>query len=231
MTRKILNRFMIAALLICLAGGVAHSSEDKPATISSEAPAGGPEFAPLHKALDRRDRFSKKWQSEIEISGGDYLGDEWLNTWDAGARYMLHVSNAFSVGASYLYSYIRANSSTSFGNSLTTNNSHILDAEVSISNDCAIRAGKTIIDSDLFFTLGGGTIYINHEWKPAFVVGGGIKVYTPLPWLAVRFDVNALLHPTPIPSGDKFNADVIMNGGVSFLFPVRKISASTQGPP
>lgn len=172
---------------------------------------------------DRGERYSKRFQSELGIYGGDYLGDEWLNTWDAGAHYYLHLNNTFAVGTNYTYSRIRADSGSSFGTSLRTKDMHIIDAEVMISNDCAFRAGKSIIECDLFMTLGGGAIWINREWKPMGVIGGGIKIFFTPPWVALRFDVNTPIHPTPKPGGDSINADVMFNLGVSFFFPIKRI--------
>ena len=181
------------------------------------------EPASLHEALDRRYRFNKQWQSELGLLGGDYIGDAWLNTWDVGARYYLHLNNTFAIGAAYLYSPIRADSTSVFGQSLRTKHAHLIDGEIRISNDCAFRAGDSIIECDLYLTLGGGAIYINRFWKPMVVIGGGMKVYTPAPWFAVTFDANSYLHPTPKPTGSSFNADMVINAGVAFLFPVRRI--------
>lgn len=182
----------------------------------------------IHQNLDRRYRFSKKFQSELGFFGGNYIGDEWRNTWDAGARYFLHFNNSVALGASYYYSPIVADNSSGFARSLSTKNTHSIDAEVMLSNDCAFRVSKSIIECDLFLTLGGGTININDKWNMLFVVGGGLIIYTPLPYIAVRFDVNSLMHKTPKPTGDTFNSDLTMNVGISFLFPGKKIKNSER---
>ncbi|MFA5812884.1 MAG: hypothetical protein WC956_11245, partial [bacterium] len=105
-----------------------------------------------------------------------------------------------------------------------TNTTHTINAQVMISNDAAFRSGNSIIECDLFLTLGGGTMQINRSWKYLIEIGGGMKVYMPIPWLAVRFDVASYLHPTPKPTGNSFNADLAINAGVSFLLPVHKVS-------
>jgi hypothetical protein len=79
------------------------------------------------------------------------------------------------------------------------------------------------MNCDLFATIGGGSIQINDIWKYLIVVGGGIRVYTPIPWLAIRFDINSYMHPTPGPGGSGFNADMVMNLGMSFMIPPRKL--------
>jgi len=178
--------------------------------------------------LERSQRYSKKWQSEIGVFGGDYLGDEWLNTWDAGAHYYLHLNRTFAIGASYAYSRIRADADSSFGKSLTTKDQHIVDAELMISNECALRAGKSIIDCELFMTLGGGVTQINGQWKWLALIGGGMKVFFPPPWIALRFDVNSPIHPTPKPGGNSINADIMFNLGVSFFFPTRRVEPPTE---
>ena len=177
----------------------------------------------LHEALDRRYRFSKHLQSEINIFGGDYLSDETHNSWDAGAKYFLHLNNTFAIGASYIYTPIYTDYDSTFGKTLKSRKQHIIDAEMMIANDAAIRSGSSIIECDLFLTLGVGTMWINEHYEPMGMIGGGIKFYTPLPWIAVRFDVNTYIHPTPNPLGDTFNADMQVSGGVSFLFPTKHI--------
>lgn len=180
----------------------------------------------LHEALDRRYRFSKKLQSEISVFGGDYLGDEWYNTWDVGARYYLHINNSFAIGSSYRYSPVRTDSTGVFGQSLKTKNTHTIDGEIMYSNECAFRGGDTVVECDFFLTAGAGAIEINKIWGAAGVFGGGLKIYTPAPFFAVRFDVDAILHNTPKPGGDSFNSDMAMELGVSFLIPVKRANQS-----
>ncbi len=171
-------------------------------------------------ALEKEQRYSQKYQSEFGIYGGDFLGDEWYNTWNVGARYYFHISDMFAVGAEYFYSPIRVDSSGDFGKSLRTQQTHSLFAAMAFSNSGTLDMGG-IIDVDLYLTIGGGSMQINKIWEPMAVIGGGLKIYSPIPWFSVRFDVNSYLHPTPKPGGDSFNSDIAINAGVSFAFPVR----------
>jgi len=183
----------------------------------------------LTQSLDRRYRFPKHMQSEISVFGGDYLGDEWLNTWDAGASYHLHINETLAVGAAYTVSRIRDDASSSFGKSLTSKMTHLADAELMIGNNCAFRVGRSVIDCDLFATLGGGGIWINGMWEPLGIFGGGMEIFLPMPWLALRVDVDSVVHPTPKPEGNSINADVMFNLGVSFLFPTRRAETPAGG--
>ncbi len=182
----------------------------------------------LHESVDKEYRHQRRWQSEINIYGGDFLGDEWHNSWDAGAKYYMHINNTFAVGASYLYTPIYADSDSTFARSLTTKNTHIINAELTISNDAAFRAGSSVIECDFFLTLGAGTFWINGFYEPMGMIGGGVRVYTPVPWFALRADVNNYIHPTPIPVGDTINADIAFNLGVSFMIPPRKSVADIK---
>lgn len=182
----------------------------------------------LRKAVDAENRFSKRFQSEINIFGGDFLGDEWHNSWDAGAKYFFHINNLLAVGASYTYTPIFTDESSAFGKTLKTKNTHIIDGEIMLSNDAAFRAGKSVVKCDFYLTIGGGTFLINEHYEPVGIIGGGLKVYTGWPWLAIRVDVNNYIHPTPNPNGDTINSDMGFNAGVSLLFPARKAKENSK---
>ncbi len=187
-------------------------------------PAQAEEKDMLRKGVDRRYRLSKKLQSEININGGDFLGDETHNSWSVGAKYFLHINNTIAVGASYMYTPIYTDFDSTFGKTVKSRQQHFIDGEVMFSNDAALRAGNSVIEFDLFGTLGMGTEWINRHWEPVGVIGGGIIVYTPWPWFAARVDVTNYIHPTPNPSGDTINADINFAAGVSFFFPVKRIN-------
>lgn len=159
----------------------------------------------------------RKYQSEFGIFGGDYLGDEWYNNWDVGARYYFNINKTFGFGVEYQYNPIRYDRSGDFGRGLVTDQSHTIFGAMTVANTAAFKSGNSIIDCDLYLTLGGGSIQINRLWEYMIMIGGGIKVYMPMRWMAVRFDVNSYMHPTPKPGGDAFNADLAINAGVSFF--------------
>lgn len=182
----------------------------------------------LRHAVDAENRFSKRHQSEINVFGGDFLGDEWHNSWDVGAQYFFHINNTFAVGASYMYSPIYTDDSSTFGRSLKTKTTHTIDGSVMISNDAAFRAGKSVIMCDFYLTIGSGTMWINEHYEPMGMIGGGLKIYTGWPWFAIRVDVNNYIHPTPNPMGDTINSDIAFNAGVSFLFPARRVEEKKE---
>jgi len=166
-------------------------------------------------------RPDKRFLSEFTLLGGNYLGDEWQNTWDIGGYYSLYFNTTFGIGGGYLYSPMRFDGSSTFGLSITKKAVHVVHGELIINNDCSIWAGDTRIQCDLYFLLGGGKIQINRMWKPLAVAGGGMHIFTPIPWFAIRIDVLSLMHPTPNPIEDTFNADISTTLGLSFFVPMK----------
>jgi hypothetical protein len=208
---------MMSPLPLSAEEKASESNDDVSAETDSEETAKDSSF----QISDRR-RPHKKFLSELTIFGGDYLGDEWHNTWDVGAMYTLHFNETFGASAAYTYSQLDYDASGNFGRSVTDDNVHMGNGALVINNDCAFRAGKSIIECDLFMTVGGGGIKVNRVWEWMIVIGGGMRIYTPLKWFAVRFDVNSYLHPTPNPTGNTFDSDIAMNLGLSFIIPAKK---------
>ena len=83
--------------------------------------------------------------------------------------------------------------------------------------------------SDLYFTFGGGSMYINRQWKWSSMVGGGMKIYFPsIPWYAMTIDVESYFHPVPGPGGTSFASDIDFVLGFSFMFPTRGVPADQK---
>lgn len=166
----------------------------------------------------------KKRPPQVELSpyGGSYLGSSIGQTWTAGGKAYFHADSTWSFGINYAYSKLMTDRSSTFGQSLKNTNMHLADVEFAISNDVAMRAGRTLIEIDFYLTLGAGAITINEDWEPMGVIGGGAKFYMPVPWLAFRIDVNNYAHYTNKPGNDNFDFDITFVGGVSFMFPFQK---------
>lgn len=177
---------------------------------------------PIPQILDPEYRHNKSGQFEISPYGGSYLGVTLGQTWIAGARGYYHLNSTYAFGINYGYSQAMPEKAGNFGQYMRDKNVHVFDVESTISNDVAIRIGKLQVETDFYLTLGAGTMNINDEWMPTGLIGGGVKFYTGVPWLAVRLDVNNYAHYTNLPGNDHFDFDVSFIGGVSLLFPHKK---------
>lgn len=170
--------------------------------------------------LDPHYRHRSKNQFEFSPYGGGYLGNTVNQTWNAGARLEFHINNTYALGVNYGFSRLMADESSTFGSSLKNKNLHLTDFHFMVSNDTAFRSGKHLIEMDFYATLGLAAMYISGQWQPAGMIGGGVKMYTGVPWLAFRVDVNSYLHFINQPGSDRFDGDIVLLGGISFLFPV-----------
>lgn len=169
--------------------------------------------------LDPDYRHRKTNQLELVAFGSTYLGASVKKSWIVGTRLLFHLNNMFAVGGSYGYQWTSVNSLSSAGAPLTDRHTQFLDAEVAISNDVAMRLGAKLVEMDLYMTLGAGAVRLDGQWDFLGVIGGGVKFYTGLPWLAVRIDVNTLLHSVDHPAGAEVDADISFALGLCLLFP------------
>ncbi len=150
--------------------------------------------------------------------GGSYLGSSVGQSFIAGAKGYYHIDNTWAVGANFGYSRLLTDVRNNFGGSVEDDNLYLGDIEATLSNDTAMRAGKSLIEIDFYLTLGAGMIRINDYNEPMGVIGGGAKFYTGLNWLALTVEVINYAHYTDQPGKDTFDFDTTFIGGVSFLF-------------
>lgn len=167
----------------------------------------------------------KAWTTRNEFFAyyGDYYGDSFENSWVAGGEYMFHISKHFGLGADFGYSKADFNENRFYNTAgfFTNDNVYILDATGMIAFPAAYRVGTHIIETDLYVLLGAGTININSGYQPHGFIGGGMKIYTGEPWLAVRVDLRDTFHSTKKPSSTEFDQDLLFIAGLSFQVPPR----------
>jgi len=179
----------------------------------------GNRFGP---SWDGRENYRDGGENEFVIIGGDYLGENWKNTYYIGGAYFYHINDLIALGGQYFYSPIVVDKDTPFYQSLATSDTHTAVGLCMLNTPVAMRMDKRMFNMDFYFTLGAGAMRINRRWEPVGVIGGGTKFYFPVPWIALRLDINSYLHYTPMPGGKDFSGDVSLGGGISFLFPNRK---------
>jgi len=166
-------------------------------------------------------RHNKRHQFEFTPYGGAYLGGTVGQTWLAGSRQYFYLNNTVGLGANWSYSRLLTNRNSAFGSILRNTNMYVFNASVLVSNDASLRIGDKLFELDFYAMLGPGAMYINNRWEPMGELGGGVKIYTGIPWLAFKVDVGSYIHMTQQTGKNSFDFDIVMTGGVSFLFPTR----------
>jgi len=167
--------------------------------------------------LDPEHRHQKTGQVELTLFGGTYLGASIKKSWISGAKGYYHINSMFAVGASYGYQWTAIDRLHASSPELEDRHTHFISGELAISNDVAMRLGSVLIELDLYLTLGAGAIQLDGDWDALGVVGGGLKAYPGISWLAIRIDVNNYLHRVRKPAGDTVDMDPSFSLGVSFL--------------
>lgn len=221
MNNKFILLFLVLASLLFSQTASAltdYKKETDPQQYSDEY-----ETAGIPKILDPNYRFQKKGRFEFAPYFSSYLGQVLMQTWFAGTRLYYNVNNSVAIGANYGIGRLYVGPSSDFGKDLRSKMFHVIDAEATFSNDVVLRQGKSLVQLDLFMSIGMGAMRINTIWEPTGVVGGGVKVYPGLDWLAVRIDVTNYIHPTPRPQNPTIDCDVVFMFGASFFFPKKPI--------
>jgi hypothetical protein len=173
----------------------------------------------LPAALDPAMRPSKKNRAELSVYGGSLLGASLQKTFLAGVRAYWHINPTWAVGVDGAYSRLFDGGVRAIGGSVSSRDIGFVDAEVLISNDVALRAGRHVVPLDLFLTAGVGAMSLAGRWEPLGKVGGGIRAYIGVPWLSPRVDLATLIHPVRHPGWTAVDVDVALMAGVSFLLP------------
>jgi len=194
-------------VVVCCMGALPVQAQHKPVRTTN--------LREIPPVLDPELRHRKKNQIELALFGGTYTGPSLKKSWITGARGYLHLSSMFAVGGSYGFSHHAVNHYAGPASQLEQRNTHYLSAEGAMSTDVAMRIGRSMVQIDLYMTLGVGARQLDGDWGPLGVIGGGVKFYTGLSWLALRIDVNNYLHRV----GSAVDMDVSFAGNVAFLFP------------
>jgi outer membrane beta-barrel protein len=180
-------------------------------------PVASPDIRAIPPILDDAYRHRHHLQLELVPFGGTYLGRSMGSTFLTGGRLWLHLDPAWAVGVQYGYS--RVGGSTALQAAASEPDVHMLDAETALSNPVAMRLGSILVEMDLYLTVGVGAILLDRRWDAYGLVGGGVRFYTGLSWLAIRIDVDSHIHRTRFPGTNRIDVDLSLALGVSFLFP------------
>ena len=168
---------------------------------------------------EKRSAFST--HNEVFVYSGFYLGNKLGNSYVAGAEYLFRITHVWALGPSFTYTRAKTSNSVELSQAGFFNNDNIYttDLSVMISMPAAFTAGGTVVQANLYSILGVGAININDAWHPHGFIGGGMKIFPGLDWLAIRVDLRTGLQSIDTPSGKKFDQDLSLMLGLSFQIP------------
>ncbi len=205
-----LKIFFLSFVFCFFSFQVLVSSESQAASCSDQIPCG----------LEFDKRMAKKRWLELEPFGGEYLGNRFDNSWVAGGRFGIRVTDAITVGAEFNYSHLEYDRNSGFGVTVRNRDVFITDAYFLYAFPILQRAGKSLQEMDLFTTVGIGNIRVNSKNNLTGLLGGGLRMYFKPGWWAIRFDVNTYMYSLATAAGNKFNDDWVFTVGPDFfLFP------------
>lgn len=172
--------------------------------------------------LDFKTRQATRRLIELEPFGGEYLGNYLHNSYVVGGRLGFRVSEAITLAAEFNYTGVRYDGGSEFGKSSPSSREWIGAFTFNYAFPILQRTGKAIQEADLTTTVGLGNLHIDGKERLVGVVGGGLKLFTALPWLALRFDAMTYLYSLPRANDSKFADDWTFTVGPSFLFVPRR---------
>lgn len=205
----------LAALLLLLALTPRSALGSPPATETTPAAA-----THCH-LLDPEQRYPKRGQIALDAFGGSFLGASVGSSYAAGGRVMVFITRLLGLGLSYTSSRLAAGHDLG---QVQDRAIHLLNGQLELGVDTTVRiSAKTVLEIDLFGTFGGGAVRLADEWKGMGVIGGGVRVYTGLSWLAVRIDVTNFLQGVPRADGRRFESNAAFTLGLSLHLPPRAV--------
>jgi hypothetical protein len=163
-------------------------------------------------------------QVGLDVAGGSLIGCSVGQTFIVGGRVTYYPIRHLGIGGVYGYSRGIGGS-----DAVRRRSVHYAHGQLELPLISALRVGRhKVLEMDLFGVGGAGAIYIARGWNAMGVIGGGVRIYPPVRWLAIRIDALTFLHHTGREPDRTFDTDVAFTLGLSFLLPSRDVSRSAR---
>ena len=147
-----------------------------------------------------------------------YYGDVLETSVLYGGRFNYHVSQAWSLGSTFMYGDSAYDAASPVIEGRNSNTHLIYDGHFMYSLPAALRISDTIpLEADMYTLLGAGEEYIGGDGHITILIGGGLKMYTRIPWFAVRIGIRDYFYKLNVGGSNKTVDDLLMMIGVSIL--------------
>lgn len=142
--------------------------------------------------LDPATRRLRGNQVAIDLGGGSMNGRGVGQSFVATGRLTYYPIRQLGIGAVYSFSQGIGGVATAAGDWV-----HAVHGQLELPLISALRVGRhRVLPMDLFGEAGAGAVHLAERWEPLGVIGGGVRLYTRVRWLAVRIDALTYLHDT-----------------------------------
>jgi hypothetical protein len=175
---------------------------------------------PRVDVLEPDNRRLRGNQVAVDAFGGSMVGRAPGQSFIVGGRVTYFPIRQLGIGAAYGWSRGIGGLDTVRARSI-----HYVHGQLEVPLVSALRVGRRkVIEADLFGEVGAGAVHIAATWQAMGAIGGGVRLYPAVRWLAIRIDALTFLHETPRAGGTAFDTDVTFTLGLSMLLPTRSAS-------
>lgn len=216
MKRLTTINFLLIFFLALSGPAFSKDRAKKPEPEKRQDPAAQEEI-PASLDYDRR----KAVDHRLELSPyiGDYFGDKLNHTFVTGADLTFNFTNMFGIVGNFSWSQASVDRTSALGAIFRQKNEWIYDGGFVINMPAVFRSRKSLVECDLYTTIGAGVVSINGGSHVGGFLGGGMKIRPNLKWLAIRVDIRDYFTSLNNPGGSDFENDLTVRVGPTFLIP------------
>lgn len=187
--------------------------------LAGQAADAGEDAVP--RVLDPDRRSAHSTHQEVFAYSGFYFGDLLDNSYVAGLDYLVRFDQTWALGPSFTYTRAALANSDRLNQAGFFDSRHMftLNLTLMIILPAAFLTGDSAVQAELYSIFGLGTIAIDDKWQPHGFIGGGMKIFPGLDWLAIRVDLRTGMHGIDTPSGAVFDQDLSLMLGLALPIP------------
>ena len=167
--------------------------------------------------FDRRKASSRRF--ELSPYGGDFLGDKLNHSFVIGGNLQFNFTPTLGIAGDFAWSPSNPDRTSAFGATVADDNVYMMDGSFVLTMPSVFRSGKSMIEADIFTTLGAGVVRFDGANRIGGFVGGGIKIRPNISWLAFRAEVRNYFAAVVNPVGSDFEYILNFRLGPTFLLP------------